>query len=271
MLKYFKAKNYNFPLNKTYIMGILNITPDSFYDGGKYNNITAAVSYAKQMIKDGADIIDIGAQSTRPGHTIVSSSEELERILPILKALEDEVNIPISVDTFYYEVAYECLNAGAAIINDVSGLKNERMLELIKETNCGYILMHTFNDKDSDDIVIEVKDFFKDKLKKIKSYGIPCENICLDPGLGFKINSSDNMLLLKNTNKLNKFNTAYLIGTSNKRFTGEYSGVTDVNERITGTIASNTIAILNGADIIRVHDIRQAKRTVLFCDNYKNF
>ena len=248
-------------------MGILNLTPDSFFDGGLYTNLDSAVAHAKKMQADGADIIDIGAQSTRPGHVPVSKELEEERLLPILNALKNEITIPISVDTFYYDVALKAIDLGAEIINDISGGKNKQLLNLVASSKCGYILTHPLKEYYSD-IITDINDFFETRLHDCAALGMDKQYICLDPGLGFVTDPKDNLKILNKTNEINIHDTAYLIGASNKRFIGTYSASPLMNERLFGTIAANTIAILNGANFIRVHNVDECKKAVVFCDSY---
>lgn len=248
----FRAENHKFLLGeKTYIMGILNITPDSFSDGGKWDDPDKAVFHALEMQKFGADIIDIGAQSTRPGYEEISADEELERLLPVLKALQNKINVPISIDTYYPEVAKEALKLGALIINDVTGFKNEEMISVVSKSDCGLIAMHDGN-------ISTIKSFFESFLERAKQYKIENSRICFDPGIGFGKTYEENLLCIKNLADLKIKDYAMLIGLSKKRFIGRASDNVPVNERLFGTIAANTVAIMNGADIIRVHDVKEA-------------
>ncbi|MDQ5984050.1 MAG: Dihydropteroate synthase [Eubacteriales bacterium SKADARSKE-1] len=248
----FRAGNHKFLLGKkTYVMGILNVTPDSFSDGGKWESPDKAIFHALEMQKFGADIIDIGAQSTRPGYEEISADEELQRLLPVLKALQNKINVPISIDTYYPRVAKEALQLGASIINDVTGFKNEEMLSVVLKSDCGLIVMHNEG-------IDSMKAFFENFLEKAKQYKIEKSRVCFDPGIGFGKTYEENLLCIKNLADLKVKDYAILMGLSKKRFIGRASDEVPINERLFGTIAADTVAIINGADIIRVHDVKEA-------------
>ncbi len=259
MRKIFKAKNFSFPLGeKTYIMGILNVTPDSFSDGGKWLDIGAAVGHAVQMQNDGADIIDIGAQSTRPGYTRIPAEDEEKRLLPFLQAVRESVSIPVSVDTFYPSVAKKALLFGADIINDVTGYADEEMYRISSESGCGCIIMHDKADG--------IKDFFKSVLEKCDSFGIERERVCLDPGIGFGKTHNANLEILRKCGKYRVDECALLIGASRKRVVGAPCGDPPFEQRLAGTIAAHVLAISAGADIIRVHDVAEAVQSARVAD-----
>ena len=258
----YKGKNFEFELgNKTYIMGILNVTDDSFYDGGKYNSKEKALKHTREMLNDGADIIDIGAQSTRPGHKLISADEELEIIKKYLPYLYNETKAVISVDTFYPIVAEYALQNGAAIINDVSGAFSSEMASVIKEHNAGWIITHTgggnsdFVPEYKNSIVEEVKAFFIDAQDECKKYGISNDSIMFDIGVGFGKTTEQSIELLRNINSL-KTNNALLVALSSKRIIGETTN-SDGYDRVYGTISANTLAIANGADFVRVHNVKE--------------
>ena len=258
----FKGKNFEFELgNKTYIMGILNVTDDSFYDGGKYNSKDKALKHTREMLNDGADIIDVGAQSTRPGHKLISANEELEIIKKYLPYLYNETKAVISVDTFYPVVAEYALQNGASIINDVSGAFSSEMASVIKEYNAGWIITHTGGGnsdivpKYKNSIVEEVKTFFIDIQDECKKYGISNDSIMFDIGVGFGKTTEQSIELLRNLNSL-KTNNALLVALSSKRIIGETTK-TDGYDRVYGTISANVLAVTNGANFVRVHDVRE--------------
>lgn len=261
----FKGNGFSFELNKrTYVMGILNVTPDSFFDGGLYNSVERAVERAIQIEKEGADIIDIGAQSTKPDCKSVSPEDELEIIKEFLIPVVNAVGIPVSVDTFYPNVAEYSLKNGAKIINDVSGSLNGEMAELIKKYNAGWIIMHNPSSADEPldyskqgGAVNAVNEFFEKAEETVKKYEIPLESICLDAGIGFGKTYEDNILLIKNTDKFKTQSRAILTALSCKRVTSTNTGAAR-EERLFPTIAANTIAISGKTDFIRVHHIRQA-------------
>ena len=266
MAYYFKGKGFSFEINKrTYIMGILNVTPDSFFDGGQWNSSEKAVEHALKMQEDGADIIDIGAQSTRPGSTLLSEDEELEIIKKYIPAVTSAVNVPVSVDTFYPKVAEYCLENGAKIINDVSSKMDREMALVVKKHNAGWIVMHTGNASASQEadyskcggVVNDVLAFF-DKAEKIAAeYSISRENICFDMGFGFGKSHFDNLELLRNIDKLKSPERALLTALSCKRLVKTETGA-DGYDRVFGTLAADTLAIAGGTDFIRVHHVKEA-------------
>ena len=262
----FKGNGFSFEINKrTYIMGILNVTPDSFFDGGQWNSPEKAVEHALKMQEDGADIIDIGAQSTRPGSTLLSEDEELEIIKKYIPAVTSAVNVPVSVDTFYPKVAEYCLENGAKIINDVSSKMDREMALVVKKYNAGWIVMHTGNASASQEadyskcggVVNDVLAFF-DKAEKIAAeYSISRENICFDMGFGFGKSHFDNLELLRNIDKLKSPERALLTALSCKRLVKNETGA-DGYDRVFGTLAADTLAIAGGTDFIRVHHVKEA-------------
>lgn len=266
MAYYFKGNGFSFEINKrTYIMGILNVTPDSFFDGGQWNSPEKAVKHALKMQEDGADIIDIGAQSTRPGSVLLSEDEELEIIKKYIPAVTSAVNVPVSVDTFYPRVAEYCLENGAKIINDVSSKMDREMALVVKKHNAGWIVMHTGNASASQEadyskcggVVNDVLAFF-DKAEEIATeYSISHENICFDMGFGFGKSHFDNLELLRNIDKLKSPERALLTALSCKRLVKNETGA-DGYDRVFGTLAADTLAIAGGTDFIRVHHVKEA-------------
>ena len=266
MAYYFKGNGFSFEINKrTYIMGILNVTPDSFFDGGQWNSPEKAVEHALKMQEDGADIIDIGAQSTRPGSVLLSEDEELEIIKKYIPAVTSVVNVPVSVDTFYPKVAEYCLENGAKIINDVSSKMDREMALVVKKHNAGWIVMHTGNASASQEadyskcggVVNDVLAFF-DKAEEIAAeYSISRENICFDMGFGFGKSHFDNLELLRNIDKLKSPERALLTALSCKRLVKNETGA-DGYDRVFGTLAADTLAIAGGTDFIRVHHVKEA-------------
>lgn len=266
MAYFFKGNGFSFEINKrTYIMGILNVTPDSFFDGGQWNSPEKAVEHALKMQEDGADIIDIGAQSTRPGSVLLSEDEELEIIKKYIPAVASAVNVPVSVDTFYPRVAEYCLENGAKIINDVSSKMDREMALVVKKHNAGWIVMHTGNASASQEadyskcggVVNDVLAFF-DKAEEIAAeYSISRENICFDMGFGFGKSHFDNLELLRNIDKLKSPERALLTALSCKRLVKNETGA-DGYDRVFGTLAADTLAIAGGTDFIRVHHVKEA-------------
>lgn len=260
----FRAGRYEFPLGKkTYVMGILNYTPDSFSDGGENFSPEAALEAAVKMQSQGADIIDIGANSTRPGAEILSASQELERLAPALEAICGKVDAAISVDTFYPLCAEAALKAGASIINDVSGEFNREMAELARKYGAGYIVVHNpcgagVTAEYENGVVSSVRNFFLDALQLAAEIGLPKEQLCLDTGFGFSKKYEDNIELLANMEWLKFKGVALLSASSRKRFIGMACGEENPKMRDAGTVAANTAAIAGRADIIRVHDVYSA-------------
>lgn len=257
----FKARRYEFPLGKrTYVMGILNYTPDSFSDGGMYFTPEKALEHALKMQEQGADIIDIGANSTRPDAKILGAAEEKERLLPVLEAICGKVGTAVSVDTFYPVCAHAALEAGADIINDVSGVFNPETAKLAAQYGAGYIVMHNPCGSGAvseypDGVVADLRKFFVDALELAAKFGLPKEQLCLDPGFGFGKSYEDNLEILRNLQWLKFKGVALLAAGSRKRFIGTASGEEKSALRDSGTVAAHTAAIAGGADIIRVHDV----------------
>lgn len=263
--------NYSFALGKkTYIMGILNVTPDSFSDGGKYLEPANAAARALEMQEQGADIIDIGAQSTRPGHTRISPGEEGGRLIPVLDALRGKLFVPVSVDTFYPQVAALALEHGASAINDVAGFSDPGMFRLAAQSGCGCIIMHNGELHDGgcggDEVLKRVKSFFELRLRQAEEYGISRERICFDPGVGFGKTQEENLKLLANVAEMKLAGCAFLMAASRKRVIGAPCGDPPFQKRLAGTIAAHTIAQAGGADILRVHDVGEAVQAALVAD-----
>lgn len=259
-MSFFRAGKFELDLSKkTYIMGILNVTPDSFSDGGKWLNVEDAVAHALQMQADGADIIDIGAQSTRPGCVKITAEEELKRLLPVLSILRGQIRIPISVDTFYPKVAKEALNCGVDIINDVTGFTDSEMVKIACQSNCCCIVMH-------DGPNSQMRGFFEAKLETMTSKGIAKDRICFDPGVGFGKTYEENFSVIKNLSAYVIDGCAMLVGSSRKRVIGTPCGDPPFEERLPGTIAAHTIALMGGANILRVHDVKEAVQAARVAD-----
>ena len=263
-----------FSWERPVVMGIMNVTPDSFFDGGRYQGLTAILEHCHKMVSEGADIIDIGAFSTRPGSDRISDKEEKERIIPALKAIRKEFpNIPISIDTFRESVANQCVAEGADIINDISGgLFDDAMIPFIGKNHIPYILMHitgTLEGMHHEDIISEnvhekVRKFFENQLDKLLSYGE--QQIILDPGIGFNKTIKCNFELLNNLDNYRVNNLPILIGISHKSLIFKTLNITP-QEALNGTTVLNTVALFNGADILRVHDVKEAVEAVKLVDS----
>ncbi|GGH39554.1 dihydropteroate synthase [Paenibacillus segetis] len=252
---------------RTLVMGILNVTPDSFSDGGQYNDTERAVQHALQMVKDGADLIDIGGESTRPGHEPVGEQEELERVIPIVEALHREApGIPISVDTYKSVVAREALKAGAHIINDIWGFKQDpAMSKVAVEFGCPVILMHNRHDRDYTNLVQDVTNDLMASVNIAKEAGVKEEQIILDPGIGFAKNYEENLQVMRALDDLMKLGYPMLLGTSRKRFIRTTLDL-PVEDTVLGTAATVAFGIAQGCQIVRVHDVLEIKRSVKMCD-----
>lgn len=245
---------------KTLIMGILNMTPDSFSDGGSYASTEKAIERARQMVAEGADIIDIGGESTRPGAEKVSLEEELRRVLPVIEALREAVGVPISVDTYKPEVAKRSLEAGAHIINDIWGFKDSpAMARIAAEYDCPVILMHNRTDMNYGAFVLDVIADLQESVRLALASGVRAERIILDPGIGFAKNYEHNLYLMNHLNGIVALGYPVLLGTSRKSFIQRTLQL-PAEDVVEGTSATVAIGIAQGCQIIRVHDVKQMKR-----------
>ena len=253
---------------RTLVMGILNVTPDSFSDGGRYNNLDSAMKQAERLISEGADIIDVGGESTRPGHTQITSEEEISRVVPVIEKISKNLDTIISIDTYKYDVAEEAIKVGANIINDIWGLQYDKgeMAELVKKSNLPIIAMHNQNDEIyNKDIMLVLREFFEKTFKIADKYGIDRDKIILDPGLGFGKNVEQNIEILSRLNELKDMGFI-LLGASKKRFIGKLLNDLPFDERVEGTVATTVIGIEKGVDIVRVHNVLENKRACLVAD-----
>ena len=265
------------PKTGAVVMGILNVTPDSFSDGGQFSDIQPAVQHALAMVDVGAEIIDIGGESTRPGAEPVPLNEELNRVIPIIEAIRKQSSVLISIDTYKADVAEAALNAGADIINDISGLNfDSRMPALAAEKKCPVIVMHINGTPRTmqknphyDDVVIEIKVWFKKQIDRLTKQGLQKENIILDPGIGFGKRLDDNYILLKRLIEFNDLGCPILIGPSRKSFIGNLLDV-PVDERLEGTLAAVCAGVMNGAKLARVHDVKEAVRALKIIDKIRS-
>ena len=258
-----------FSWDRPVVMGIMNVTPDSFFDGGKYQGLTSVLEHCQKMVAEGADILDLGAFSTRPGSERISDKEEIERIIPALKAIREEFpDIPVSIDTFRQSVAAQCIAEGADIINDISGgLFDEAMIPYIGKNHIPYILMHITGTLEgmhheeiiSEDVHEKVRQFLENQVNKLLQYGE--QQIILDPGIGFNKTIECNFALLRDLDKYRVNGLPILIGISRKSLIYKTLGFTP-QEALNGTTVLNTIALMNGAEILRVHDVKEAVEAV---------
>jgi dihydropteroate synthase len=261
--------------SRTHIMGILNVTPDSFSDGGKYLDLEQAVVQGLKLAEDGADFIDVGGESTRPGSEPVSVEEEIRRVVPVIKALSKKVNIPISIDTYKSDAANAALQAGAAIVNDISAMTfDAKMASVVVKYRASIVLMHmkgapkTMQENPTyENVTTEVKQFLSERLFAAKEAGI--EQMIVDPGIGFGKKFEHNIQLLRELKSFTSLGYPLLVGPSRKAFLGAILHL-PANERIEGTAAVVTNAILNGANIIRVHDVKEMKRVAMVTDALKS-
>ena len=250
--------------NKCYIMGILNVTPDSFSDGGKYNTVEAALRHAEEMINEGADIIDIGGESTRPGFTRITDEEEISRVVPAIEAVKKNFDIPISIDTYKFAVAKEAVSAGADLINDICGLKhdNGEMAQLIAESGLPCCLMHNRGDQNYKVFMDDLLDDLRGTLDIAAKAGIGRDKIILDPGIGFAKSLENNLEAIDKLDRLvNEFGYPVLLGTSRKSVIGLTLDLPK-DERTEGTVATTVIGVMKGAAFVRVHDVRENLRAV---------
>ena len=262
---------HRLPLSRILVMGILNITPDSFSDGGRYSNVEQALKQGEEMVAQGADIIDVGGESTRPGHEPVSVDEELKRVMPVIERLTAELSVPISIDTNKVPVAAKALSAGVHLVNDVGGLASEDMLPQVTRNGAGLVIMHGLKEhrreapRDYPDLMGTLNDFLAQRLEQAIAAGVPRESIILDPGLGFGKHGKRNLTILARLGELTGLGQPLLVGSSRKGFIGEVLDV-PVEEREEGTAATVALAIANGAHLIRVHNVKSMVRVARMTD-----
>ena len=263
--------------SKTFIMGILNITPDSFFDGGIHFNENDAVKHGLKMATEGADIIDVGGESTRPFSDPLPLGEELKRVIPVIKTLSREIDIPISIDTYKSEVAIQAMEAGATMVNDISALKfDPAMGQLVADAGVPIVLMHMKGHPKNmqinptyEDLIGEILDFLEKAIEQAVNSGIKRDLIIIDPGIGFGKSFNDNFKIINNLHTFSSLGQPLLIGTSNKAFIGHVLGVS-VESRENGTMATVAASVLKGANIVRVHNVKIAKQTVTMIDAIKS-
>lgn len=252
---------------RTYVMGILNATPDSFSDGGRFNEVEAGIEHAVKMVKEGADIIDVGGESTRPGAKEVTLEDELDRVVPLIKGIRENVNVPISIDTYKARVAEAALEAGANIVNDVWGLQREpEIAKVAARAGAPVIAMHNQKGSHYDEDIIEaMKKFFKKSIQIALDAGVPKEHIILDPGIGFGKTPEQNVIVMGRLHELHDLGYPILLGTSRKSMIGKILDLPS-DERVEGTIATNVVGVMAGMEIVRVHDVKENLRAVKVAD-----
>ncbi len=254
--------NKTFDELHTHVCGILNVTPDSFSDGGKFNNLDGALSHVEQMISEGMELLDIGGESTRPGYTKISDEEEIERVVPVIEAVKSRFDIPVSLDTYKSRVAKAGIDAGADLINDIWGLKYDvNMAKVIADADVACCLMHNRVETDYKDFVSDVMADMEESIRIAKAAGIADDKIMLDPGVGFAKTYEQNVEIIKNMDKLLDLGYPYLLGCSRKSVIGLTLDV-DVNNRLEGTLVTSTMAVLKHALFVRVHDIEANVRAI---------
>lgn len=252
---------YELLLARPLVMGIVNVTPDSFSDGGDHDDPAAAVAHGQKLVADGASLLDVGGESTRPGSEPVPVAEELSRVRPVVKRLALE-GVPVSIDTRHAEVARACIDAGASVLNDVTGFTDPAMVEMAARSNCGVVVMHMLGEPKSmqddphyDDVVVEVGGFLLAQAATLEAAGVARERIVIDPGIGFGKTLEHNLALLRGIPELAERGYPVLIGASRKRFIGDLTGCAEPRQRLGGSVAAALAATRAGAAVVRVHDV----------------
>ena len=251
---------------RTYVMGILNVTPDSFSDGGKFNGVEMALKHAEELIRDGADIIDVGGESTRPNFKPVGVDEEINRVVPIIKAIKEKFDITVSIDTYKARTAEEAIKAGADIINDVWGFKKDKDLaKVAARYGVPCVLMHNRSDIPYKNLMKDVVMDLVDSITIALEAGVKRENIILDPGIGFAKTYEENLIVMNNLDDIKNLGFPVLLGTSRKSMIGLTLDL-PVDERVEGTVATTVMGIMKGCEFIRVHDVLENKRACVMTD-----
>ena len=259
---------------RTLVMGIVNVTPDSFSDGAMFASADDAVAHGARLVDEGADLLDVGGESTRPGSDPIEADEELLRVVPVIEGLvKARPGTPLSVDTRKPEVASAALDAGASVVNDIAGGRNSALLETVSRTGAGVVLMHMLgepktmqDDPRYDDVVAEVHEFLRERIEAAVFAGIPEERICIDPGIGFGKTVDHNLALLRAVPALRMLGAAVMVGASRKGFIGTLTGVEDPAARLEGSLAVAVLAAAHGADLVRVHDVEATVRALKVAD-----
>ncbi len=259
--------------DRTRLMGVVNVTPDSFSDGGRFLDPEAAVRHGIELAEAGADLLDVGGESTRPGSDPVPARKEIDRVVPVIKRLAAELDVPVSVDTRKSEVAAAALDAGAAVVNDVSaGRHDPEMFDVVRDRGAGLVLMHMLGDPKTmqaepryDDVVAEVRDFLVERVGAAEAAGIERDRICVDPGIGFGKTVEHNLLLLRYVGALREIGVPVVVGPSRKSFIGRITSA-EVDDRLEGTAGSVAWLAANRVELVRVHDVREMLRVVQVVD-----
>ena len=259
---------------RTLVMGVINVTPDSFSDGGRFLDAEVAVRAGIEMAADGADLLDVGGESTRPGSDAVSAEQEIDRVIPVIKRLVAEVTgMPVSVDTRKPEVARAAMDVGASIVNDVTAGSAPGMFEVVRDAGAGMVLMHMLGDPKTmqddpryDDVVAEVGDFLRDRVDAAVAAGIERDHLAIDPGLGFGKTMDHNLVLMRDVGAFRALGVPVVVGPSRKSFIGALSGVDEPSRRVEGTAGAVAWLAANGAHVVRVHDVVAMKRVLQVVD-----
>lgn len=268
-------KNFCLDLSqRTHIMGVLNVTPDSFSDGGRYFDESSAIAHALRMTREGADILDIGGESSRPGAEPLPLEEELKRTIPVIARIAKEISIPISIDTYKAEVAQKALDAGASIVNDISGLRfDPEMARIVARYEVPVVIMHmkgTPRDMQKnpvyDDLIQEILDYLRKGIRTAEESGIAEDRIIIDPGIGFGKTFAHNLQIIHKLHEFTRLGKPVLVGPSRKAFIGKILGDVPPDKRLEGTAAAVAISVMNGASLVRVHDVREMARVVKVAD-----
>ena len=250
--------------NDTYVMGILNVTPDSFSDGGRFNHLDAAIAHTKQMIEEGATIIDVGGESTRPGYTMIPDEEEISRVVPVIRAIKEQFDVPVSIDTYKSAVAEAAIEAGADLVNDIWGLKYDpKMADVIARHGVACCLMHNRDNMDYDDFMGDMLDDLRETVAIAKKAGIADDKIMLDPGVGvgFAKSYENNLVAIREVGRLHELGYPILLGTSRKSV-GGLTLVTTKGERVEGTVVTTVCGAQQGCAFVRVHDVKENMRAI---------
>ena len=252
--------------DRTYVMGILNVTPDSFSDGGTHNTIDTALKHTEKMINEGADIIDVGGESTRPGYTLISDDEEISRVVPVIEKIKDNFDIPISVDTYKSAVPEAAAKAGTDLINDIWGFKyDEKVAEITAKYNLACCLMHNRKEAVYNNFIEDVLSDLQESISIAEKHGVNKDKIVLDPGVGFAKTYEQNLEIINRLEELHKLNCPILLGTSRKSVIALTLDL-PVNERVEGTIATTVIGVIKNSLFVRVHDVKENKRAILMTE-----
>jgi dihydropteroate synthase len=256
--------------SRTYVMGIVNVTPDSFSGDGLGSDHQAAVAQGLRMVREGADMLDVGGESTRPGHEPISASEEIARTEAVVRRLARESGVPVSIDSYKLEVAEAAVDAGATILNDIWGLtRSPALAELAARRACALVLMHNQEGTEyARDLMTEIKRFLRESVRRAEEAGVPRERLLIDPGIGFGKTAEQNWVVMRRLSELKDLGSPVLIGTSRKSFIGKLLDL-PATERLEGTAATVTASVLRGADVVRVHDVQAMTRVVRVADHMR--